>query len=105
MTSSRQEKADLAVTLSWPQPDIALLTMTREREMNTLTLELLEEFDAALKAGVEGGARALIVTGRGRAFCAGAHLRYFTEADPRIGTGRFNLRDGYVQRIATLFDQ
>jgi enoyl-CoA hydratase/carnithine racemase len=94
-----------AVTLTWPEPDIALATMTREREMNTLSLELLEELDAAMTASVAGGARALVITGQGRAFCAGAHLRYFTEGDNRIGSGSFALRDRYLQPIATLFDR
>src|ERR1700746_2478406 len=94
-----------AVTLSWPEPDIALVTMIREREMNTLCLELLEELDAAMTASVAGGARALIITGQGRAFCAGAHLRYFTESDSRIGSDSFALRDRYLQPIATLFDR
>ena len=94
-----------ALTLTWPQPDIALVTMTREREMNTLSLELLAELDQALTASVDGGARALIITGEGRAFCAGAHLRYFTETDSRIGSGSFALRDRYLQPIATVFDR
>ena len=94
-----------AVTLTWPEPDIALATMTREREMNTLSLELLQELDAAMTASVAGGARALVITGQGRAFCAGAHLRYFTEGDDRIGSGSFALRDRYLQPIATLFDR
>jgi len=98
-------KAGEALTLSWPQPDIALVTMVREREMNTLSLELIEELGAALDASVAGGARALVITGRGRAFCAGAHLRYFTQADPRIGSGSFALRDRYLQPIVTLFDR
>jgi enoyl-CoA hydratase/carnithine racemase len=94
-----------AITLTWPQPDIALVTMVREREMNTLSLELLDELGQALTASVAGGARALIITGTGRAFCAGAHLHYFTQADPRIGAGGFALRDNYLQRIATVFDR
>jgi len=94
-----------AVTLIWPEPDIALATMTREREMNTLSLELIEELDAALTASIAGGARALVITGQGRAFCAGAHLRYFAEGDHRIGSGSFALRDRYLQPIATLFDR
>ena len=94
-----------AVSLTWPQPDIAVATMVREREMNTLSLELLGELDAALSASVSGGARALIITGQGRAFCAGAHLRYFTQQDTRIGAGRFALRDNYLRRIAELFDR
>ncbi len=94
-----------ALTLSWPQPDIALVAMIREREMNTLSLELLNELDDALTASVEGGARALIITGQGRAFCAGAHLRYFTANDARIGNSNFALRDRYLQPIAALFDR
>ena len=94
-----------ALALAWPQADVALATMTREREMNTLSLELLEELDQALTLSVSGGARALIITGQGRAFCAGAHLRYFTQQDPRIGAGSFAVRDNYLQRIAELFDR
>jgi enoyl-CoA hydratase/carnithine racemase len=94
-----------AVALSWPESDIALATMIREREMNTLSLELLAELDEALTASVDGGARALIITGQGRAFCAGAHLHYFTKDDPRIGAGGFALRDRYLTPIATLFDR
>ena len=105
MSADKANIMGKAVTLSWPEADIALATMTREHEMNTLSLELLEELDAALTASVAGGARALIITGQGRAFCAGAHLRYFTEADPRIGSGSFALRDQYLQPIATLFDR
>ena len=98
-------KSGEALTLSWPQSDIALVTMVREREMNTLSLELIEELGAALTESVAGGARALIITGQGRAFCAGAHLRYFTQTDPRIGAGGFALRDRYLQPIAELFDR
>jgi enoyl-CoA hydratase/carnithine racemase len=98
-------KSGEALTLTWPQPDIALVTMIREREMNTLSLELLNELDDALTASVAGGARALIITGQGRAFCAGAHLRYFTENDVRIGKGNFALRDRYLQPIAAVFDR
>src|SRR6516165_11263537 len=103
MPSSDKTKATTgkAVALSWPEPDSALVTMTREREMNTLCIELLEELDAALTASVDGGARALVITGQGRAFCAGAHLHYFTIGDPRIGAGSFALRDRYISVIAT----
>ena len=32
-----------AVTLEWPERGVALATMTRAEEMNTLSLELLDE--------------------------------------------------------------
>ena len=103
--SDKKPTTGKALTLTWPEPDVALATMIREREMNTLSLELVEELDAALTASVDGGARALVITGQGRAFCAGAHLHYFTVGDPRIGEGSFALRDRYISRIATLFDR
>src|ERR1700733_1929756 len=104
-TDDGKSKAEKALSLTWPEADIALVTMVRDREMNTLSLELVSELDDALTAGVAGGARALIITGQGRAFCAGAHLRYFTADDPRIGASSFALRDRYLQPIATLFDR
>jgi len=94
-----------ALSFGWPEPDIALVTMIREREMNSLSLELVDELDEVLMASVAGGARALVITGSGRAFCAGAHLRYFTKTDPRIGAGGFALRDRYLERIAAVFDR
>lgn len=94
-----------AVALRWPELDIGLATMTRDAEMNTLSLELIDELDRALDDAVDAGARALILTGSGRAFCAGAHLDYFVTLDPRIGGGAFELRDRYLTQIAKLFDR
>jgi enoyl-CoA hydratase/carnithine racemase len=104
-TDDGKTTTEKALTLTWPEADIALVTMVRDREMNTLSLELIGELDAALTVSVAGGARALIITGKDRAFCAGAHLRYFTQEDARIGSGPFALRDRYLQPIATLFDR
>lgn len=94
-----------AVTLSWPEPDIALATFTRAGELNTLSLELLAELDRALDEAVAARARALVLTGSGRAFCVGAHLTYFTKGDERIGRGRFALRDNYLAHITRVFDR
>lgn len=92
------------LTLSWPAAKVARIRLTREREMNTLSLELLEDFSRALDEAIAGKARALIVTGTGRAFCCGAHLKYFAGPDA-IFTERFNTRDLYFDRIARLFDR
>src|SRR5579871_4102059 len=94
-----------AVTFSWPADRVALATMTRAKEMNTLTLDLIDEMGRALDIAAKEKARALILTGSGRAFCCGAHLDYFTDPNSPIGQGRFDLRDNYLARIATLFDR
>src|ERR1700733_12618521 len=104
-TDDGKSKAGKALSLTWPEADIALVTMVRDREMKTLSLELIHELDAALTASVAGGARAPIIRGKGRAFSPGGHLPYFTQEDARIDSSPFALRDRYLQPIATLFDR
>ena len=65
---------------------IVLVTLTREKEMNTLSLEFVEEFGQVLQAtSRDPAARVLILTGKGRAFCCGAELKYYTTARGTIG--------------------
>ncbi len=94
-----------AVTLSWPSERVALATMTRSREMNTLTLDLIGEIRRVLDFCTKEKARALIITGSGRAFCCGAHLDYFVDRESPVGKGRFDLRDNYLAHIAELYDR
>jgi enoyl-CoA hydratase/carnithine racemase len=93
-----------AITIGWADRGIALLTMTRAREMNTLSLEFLEQFAAALDWCEARRTRALIVTGQGRAFCCGAHLKYFAGPEAHIKEP-MQSRDPYFARIAALFDR
>jgi enoyl-CoA hydratase/carnithine racemase len=92
------------LALSWPAPRVARICLIREKEMNTLSLELLDELSLAIDAVTAAAARVLIVTGTGRAFCCGAHLKYFVGPEA-IFTERFDTRDRYFERIARLFDR
>jgi enoyl-CoA hydratase/carnithine racemase len=80
------------------------ITLNRPDRLNawtpTMGAELIAAFDAA---DADDGVRAIIVTGAGRGFCAGADLqgggstfdwreRQEDEAVPRDGGGRFTLR-------------
>ena len=92
------------IELDRPEAGVARITMLRGAQMNTLTHELLADFDAALDVLVADPPHALIVTGSGRAFCCGAHLDYFTD-DKMVPDVRFSLRDDYLAHIAKLFDR
>ena len=92
------------LTLSWPAPRVAQIVLTRESEMNTLSLELLDDLSLAVDAVTSAKGRVLIITGTGRAFCCGAHLKYFAGPDA-IFTERFATRGLYFERIARLFDR
>ena len=93
-----------AVRLDWVERAIAQITLTRPRQMNTLSLELISEFNHTLDLVDVEGTRALIVTGQDRAFCCGAHLRYFAGRDASI-FDPFVARDRYLTDIAVLFDR
>ena len=93
-----------AISLDWPEHGVAVATMTRAEAMNTLSLELIEELGQVVALTRQQRARVLIITGAGRAFCCGAHLKYFNEPNSPIGTSQEDIRDKYLWRIATLFD-
>jgi 2-(1,2-epoxy-1,2-dihydrophenyl)acetyl-CoA isomerase len=54
--------------------NVATITLNRPDRMNAISPALLGEMGAALDETLAGGARALILTGEGRAFCSGADL-------------------------------
>jgi 2-(1,2-epoxy-1,2-dihydrophenyl)acetyl-CoA isomerase len=55
---------------------VTTLTLNRPDALNALTADLRREMLAALKvASRDGEVRAVVITGAGRAFCAGADLR------------------------------
>lgn len=53
---------------------VAVLTLDRPERRNALTLDALDELHAAVVESVDAGARALVLTGAGGHFCAGADL-------------------------------
>jgi 2-(1,2-epoxy-1,2-dihydrophenyl)acetyl-CoA isomerase len=54
---------------------VCLITLNRPESLNALTLGMAQEFQAAVGEAVNKSARAIVLTGAGRAFCAGGDLR------------------------------
>jgi 2-(1,2-epoxy-1,2-dihydrophenyl)acetyl-CoA isomerase len=54
---------------------VAVVTMNRPDALNALSLQLTKDLDAAFRRAIEDKARAVILTGAGRAFCSGGDLR------------------------------
>lgn len=58
------------------ESSVATLTLNRPRALNALTIGMLDEMDSQLGSLAErDDVRVLVMTGRGRAFCAGADLK------------------------------
>jgi 2-(1,2-epoxy-1,2-dihydrophenyl)acetyl-CoA isomerase len=54
---------------------VAVVMMNRPDALNALSLQLTEDLRSAFKRAIEDKARAVILTGSGRAFCSGGDLR------------------------------
>ncbi len=53
---------------------VATVTIDRPERRNALNQQLLDDLDLAVNRAVSGGARAVVLTGAGGHFCAGADL-------------------------------
>ena len=62
--------------LSFPTPEILLVTLNRPKQLNCINMEGHAELEAIWSwLDAEPSLRVGIVTGTGRAFCAGADLK------------------------------
>lgn len=57
------------------QENVATITFNRPDALNALSLQLTKDVRAAIEKAVGDGARAVVLTGEGRAFCSGGDLR------------------------------
>jgi 2-(1,2-epoxy-1,2-dihydrophenyl)acetyl-CoA isomerase len=83
---------------------VATITLNRPDAFNALDLELGRElFRAALEVDEDSDVRCVVVTGAGKAFCAGGDVKAFVDNLPRIGVHIKELTTylhGAVSRLA-----
>ncbi len=66
------------------KPPLAKITLNRPEVLNALSPTLISELRQALNdVGQDQQIKVLVVTGSGRAFCAGADLKFMAQADQR----------------------
>ena len=65
---------------------VATITLNRPDAFNALSMTLGRElFNATLEVDDDSAVRCVVITGAGKAFCAGGDVKDFVEALPRIG--------------------
>ena len=64
---------------------VAIIVLNRPDRLNALNVAVAEDFIAAVHEAIEKGARAIVLTGAGRAFSAGGDLREMQEIATREG--------------------
>jgi 2-(1,2-epoxy-1,2-dihydrophenyl)acetyl-CoA isomerase len=79
--------------------DVAEIVLTRPDKLNAVNVEMASELRVAIGAVEAAGARALIVRGEGRGFCAGRDL---SEAEPLSEDAEAILRDVFNPLVSEL---
>jgi len=91
------------LSVAYPRPDIAVVTLDRPEKLNALNFELVEALHQALDdIHRNGQCRVVVLTGAGRGFCSGLDL---TDPNPpEAGGGLEFPRSGlrWQERIAEL---
>lgn len=78
-----QDMISQPVLISDSRGPVRILTMNRPDKLNALNTELTAAIcDALLEADRDDNVRAIVLTGSGRAFCAGADLTEFGQLTP-----------------------
>lgn len=95
------------VDISVDDEGIACLTLNRPLQLNALSIPLMEDVIGALHGmAARDDICVLIVTGRGRGFCAGADLSLFADENPaEISLGNLvsNLMRDYFNPLVNAF--
>lgn len=103
-TGGRASIDGAALRIEWPAPHVALVTFTRPDQMNSLSLELIDELRQALSIIAAQSPAAVVLTGSGRAFCAGADLKLIASSDAEFFRSPMAFRNSYLIPLARLFD-
>ena len=89
--------ADYQTILYETRAGAAWVTLNRPEALNAVSLELMGELDQALTAAeADPEVRVLVLTGTGRAFCAGADLKRVRDASVGRETGGM---DGFLSQF------
>ena len=84
-------------------PRYRLITLNRPERLNALTVEMAEALSAALDAAAaDESCRALLITGAGRAFCAGQDLTAIVGMAPDEITGLLDHYNPLVKKLRAL---
>ncbi|MCA1626853.1 MAG: enoyl-CoA hydratase/isomerase family protein, partial [Acidobacteria bacterium] len=85
---------------------IATITLNRPEKLNAFAGHMRRDLAEAVEgAGRERGVRAVIVTGAGRAFCAGADVAFMAELMERQDVDEFARLLGAGRRVVTAIRQ
>ena len=92
----------MSMILSQIQQNIGIITLDRPKALNAINLEMVAELEAQLRSWEDEDLRALVLTGAGRAFAAGADIQQMSSFSA-IEAEMFALRGQRTLRMLEQF--
>jgi 2-(1,2-epoxy-1,2-dihydrophenyl)acetyl-CoA isomerase len=91
------------VVLTSTDDAVLVITLNRPESLNAMTAQMLDTVAAvATQAAADPAIRCVVITGAGRAFCAGGDVKAMADANERTGSGGGG---GLVSRVDVLRQQ
>jgi enoyl-CoA hydratase len=88
MSDGKHAMSENLVLIDRPLPGLAELTLNRPQAMNALSRDLRRALSQAIASlAADASVRVLLLTGAGRAFCAGLDLKELGDGSSRLGEG------------------
>ncbi|MCX7090290.1 MAG: enoyl-CoA hydratase-related protein [Legionellales bacterium] len=82
---------------------VLVITLNRPEKLNALNREVLEALEALLRsAQTDPKVQGLMITGQGKAFCAGADIHRLAECDAQSGYAFAKMGQGVFRLLETL---
>jgi len=82
---------------------VLVITLNRPEKLNALNKEVLEALEALLRsAQTDPKVKGLMITGQGKAFCAGADIHRLAECDAQSGYAFAKMGQGVFRLLETL---
>ncbi|MGB6116771.1 MAG: enoyl-CoA hydratase-related protein [Mesorhizobium sp.] len=103
--SSAVAADDRPLVLSERKGDVFTLTLNRPEAMNATMPGMIPELAAKLDAALEAGARAIVLTGAGKGFCAGAYLKGGPSPDGKpkdMGEGLEKILNPLIEKMMSM---
>ena len=86
-----------------PQPSVRVITLNRPERLNAMTAELCQALHEELqRIATDRSCRAVVLTGAGRAFCAGLDLQGYGKAPGNDGTDEARDRLANQEHMSSL---
>jgi enoyl-CoA hydratase/carnithine racemase len=100
---SREELTLDTIQLDWPAEGVAIATLNRPDRLNAMTMGMFAELEElAWHLGDLSGLRVLIMTGAGKAFCAGYDLADATELPELSPMGMLERQERAVRALSAI---